>query len=391
MDTKTFSRVEIKNADKGEVTAVFATLNTVDSDGDVTLPGAFTDGAQVRISAYGHASWGGALPVGKGTIRVDGDEAILDGQFFLDTAAGRDTFTVVKELGELQEWSYGYDPAEFSYGEHEGQRVRFLQRQKVYEVSPVLLGAGVGTRTMAAKSACVCGRKAAVRSHSTDTSTGDWDGPGVVASIPDDASEADLRSVFAWLDPDGDAENKSSYKLPHHDGVGGAANLRACVAAVAALNGARGGVGIPDDDRDAVHSHLAKHLRDGDREVPELREHSHGGALKFPEEAASVLAGVSGLLDRASEVVALRAAKGKGLAPSSADLLQWVRDDLGRFKTLLDPERDPGPVEPDTEPEPEPGDGDDGADGEEPALGPDDMRTLMAGLARVHDLQGEPR
>lgn len=155
MDTKTLGRVRIKDADLGQVQAVFSTLGVVDLDGDVTEPGAFTDGAKVRISAYGHTSWGGALPVGKGTIRTEGDEAILDGQFFLDTTAGRDTFTVVKELGELQEWSYGFDIVEAGYGMQDDREVRFLKALAVHEVSPVLLGAaGPGrTRTIGAKSA----------------------------------------------------------------------------------------------------------------------------------------------------------------------------------------------------------------------------------------------
>lgn len=153
MDTKGL-RVEIKDADRGEITAVFATFNTMDSDGDVTLPGAFDDGAPVRISAYNHTSWGGALPVGKGVIRQTATEAILDGQFFMGLPHAADTFAMVREMGELQEYSYGYDPLKYSFGEFGDppKRVRFLEKQKVYEVSPVLLGAGVNTRTLAAKS-----------------------------------------------------------------------------------------------------------------------------------------------------------------------------------------------------------------------------------------------
>lgn len=155
MNAKSLSRVEVKDAEKGEITAVFATLGVIDSDGDVTVKGAFPNDAPVVISAYGHTSWQGAKPVGKGVIREVGDEAILEGQFFLDTVEGRDTFTVVKQLGEigLQEWSYGYDPVKFSYGEHDGQKVRFLEDLAVYEVSPVLKGAGVGTRVLSAKGA----------------------------------------------------------------------------------------------------------------------------------------------------------------------------------------------------------------------------------------------
>lgn len=150
-ETKALTGVSIKDADAGTVQAVFATLGVIDSDGDVTEKGAFQDGASVRISAFGHASWGGALPVGKGTIREVGDEAILDGQFFLNTQHGRDTFETVKGLADLGEWSYGYDILDASPGQHDGKDVQFLRKLKVHEVSPVLLGAGVGTRTLAVK------------------------------------------------------------------------------------------------------------------------------------------------------------------------------------------------------------------------------------------------
>jgi HK97 family phage prohead protease len=141
----------VKDADQGLWQATFSTLGVVDHDGDVTLPGAFEDGAAVVISAYGHTSWGGALPIGKGVIRATASEAVLDGQLFLTTAAGRETFEVLKGLGELQQLSYGFDVVESELGEHDGKRVRFLKKLKVHEVSPVLVGAGIDTRTLAVK------------------------------------------------------------------------------------------------------------------------------------------------------------------------------------------------------------------------------------------------
>jgi hypothetical protein len=119
----------------------------------VTKTGAFTDGEEVVISAYGHTSWSGLLPVGKGVIRAGKSEAVLDGQFFLDTTPGADTFKTVQRLGPLGQWSYGFDITKESFGEHDGKRVRFLEGLKVHEVSPVLLGAGVNTRTLSAKAA----------------------------------------------------------------------------------------------------------------------------------------------------------------------------------------------------------------------------------------------
>jgi HK97 family phage prohead protease len=150
VNTKTLRGLKV--SDKGEVVAVFATLNVVDLDGDVTKNGAFENGAAVKISAWNHGSWGSQMPVGRGTIREKGDEAILTGRFFLDTSAGRDTFNVVKESSDLIEWSYGYDIEQSSPGTVDGRSVQILEKLKVHEVSPVILGAGIDTRTLATKS-----------------------------------------------------------------------------------------------------------------------------------------------------------------------------------------------------------------------------------------------
>lgn len=149
-------RFSVKSADEGTVTAVFATFGVKDLDGDVTLPGAFEDGAEVLISSYNHGSWGCALPVGKGVIHADDEKAWLEGQFFLDTQAGRETFTTVKLTGDLQEWSYGYnvlETGEVTDEMYQNGVYRVLKKLRVFEVSPVLMGAGIGTETLSIKSA----------------------------------------------------------------------------------------------------------------------------------------------------------------------------------------------------------------------------------------------
>lgn len=155
MDKKSLARVEIKDAALGQVEAVFATLGVVDKDGDVTVKGALKDGTPVRISSFGHKSWDGALPVGKGVIHERGNEVVLQGQFFMNTTQGRDHFEVVKEMsaadGPGMEWSYGFDVMDSAPGEVDGKSVRILKAMNVHEVSPVMLGAGVGTRTTSVK------------------------------------------------------------------------------------------------------------------------------------------------------------------------------------------------------------------------------------------------
>lgn len=336
-ETKALTHFELKDADRGEVRAIFSTLEVIDADGDVTRPGAFEDGAPVRISAYGHASWMGALPVGKGTISAGEKEAVLEGRFFLDTSGGRDTFGVVKEMGELQEWSYGYDVAKSSEGEFAGAQVRFLEKLVVHEVSPVLLGAGVNTRTLAVK-----GIKGPIAPHSTATTDEPWDAAAAVANTP---AEADaLRAIHAWVDSEGDPAAKSSYKFPHHARPGGPANLRASVSGIAVLNGARGGAEIPDSDRAGVYAHLARHLRDGEREPPELR----GRIPSFPDEFEYVLGGVAGLVSRAKgwgsgsdpkEGRALSAANRERLS-TLLSALGEASSELERLLTESDPEKD---------------------------------------------------
>lgn len=149
---KTISGVTVKDATKGEVEAVFSTFNVIDKDGDLTLPGAIKDGMEVVISAYGHQSHYGALPVGKGVIKTTDTEALLQGTFFLNTTAGRETFEVVKELGPLGEWSYSLNNVTRKSVEEDGRRYWVIEDiGLIKEVSPVLMGAGVNTRTLVAK------------------------------------------------------------------------------------------------------------------------------------------------------------------------------------------------------------------------------------------------
>lgn len=153
MNKKVFQpTIEFKEDDEqGTFRAVFARFNVIDHDGDVTIPGAFEDGQKVRIAYWGHR-WHD-LPVGRGVLGADDEKAWVDGKFFLDTQAGLETYKTVKNLAELQEWSYGFDIEKTSEGKFEDQNVRFLEKMKVHEVSPVLLGAGIGTMTTTIKSA----------------------------------------------------------------------------------------------------------------------------------------------------------------------------------------------------------------------------------------------
>ena len=121
----------------------------------------------------------------------------------------------------------------------------------------------------------------AIKPHSTDTVDQPWDGPANEQRLKTDSDEAYYRSAFAWVDPEGDPETKAAYRFIHHevsgDGEVEAANVRAAIAGIAVLNGARGGTTIPSADRQGVYNHLAEHLMDADMEPPAMGKMSFAG------------------------------------------------------------------------------------------------------------------
>lgn len=155
MEQKVYrAAMHLKEADggqPGDFRVEFATLSVIDHDSDVTIPGAFHDGQEVVIEPWNHNY--GEPPVGKGVIREEGDKAICEGRFFLDTQNGLEHYNVVKALGPLQEWSYTFEIEDSAQGKFEDQEVRFLNSLDVWGVAPVTRGAGIDTRTVEIKSA----------------------------------------------------------------------------------------------------------------------------------------------------------------------------------------------------------------------------------------------
>jgi len=151
--------VEFKATDdtKGNVEAVFSVYNKLDTDGDVVVPGAIKSGFkdnQVPM-VFAH-KWD--QPIGKGTIISDDDKAVFKGNFFMNTEAGREAYNLAKEMGDLQEWSFGFRIHDYEIAEYKSDDmeepvdVRYLKNLEVYEVSPVLVGANRETYTLAIKS-----------------------------------------------------------------------------------------------------------------------------------------------------------------------------------------------------------------------------------------------
>lgn len=149
--TKQF-RGEIKQLDdKGSFEAVIATLNVVDSDGDIIVPGAFQNATVSVLPAHDSRH----IPLGKAVMEDRGNKAVAVGQFNLDVGAAKDWHSALKfDLANgksIQEWSFAFRIVESSMETRDGEDIRILEKLDVMEVSPVLRGAGVDTGTLSAK------------------------------------------------------------------------------------------------------------------------------------------------------------------------------------------------------------------------------------------------
>lgn len=144
--------IELKKLDDdGTGLAQIATLSAIDHDGDTYAKGAF--GKQDVIILAGH-SWAG-VPLGKGQVFEEGDHAFAKFKLNLDSVAGKEWHSALKfdmaDGNPLTEWSYGFKVLESADETRDGKSVRVLQKLDVFEVSPVVKGAGVDTHTVAVK------------------------------------------------------------------------------------------------------------------------------------------------------------------------------------------------------------------------------------------------
>lgn len=101
-----------------------------------------------------------------------------------------------------------------------------------------------------------------------------WDSAEAIKRVREytgstDAPTGAYKKAFLWYDSDA-VDSFGSYKLPFADVIDGEmmAVPRAIFAAAASMRGARGGVGIPEEDRDEVVSHIESYYKEMDMISP---------------------------------------------------------------------------------------------------------------------------
>ncbi|MDF1778747.1 MAG: HK97 family phage prohead protease [Rhizobiaceae bacterium] len=149
--------------DEGHGLARIATLSAVDHDGDTYAKGAFGGESGEQWAAVLAAHNWGTVPLGKARVFESGDEALAEFHLNLNSAAGKEWHSALKfdldgcdgtgSHQPVQEWSYGFRVLDAGYEEREGERIRVLKKLKVFEISPVVQGAGINTGTLVMKGA----------------------------------------------------------------------------------------------------------------------------------------------------------------------------------------------------------------------------------------------
>lgn len=138
---------------EGRGTAVLGRLGVRDKDGDVLVPGLL--GGEQQVPLIQAHDW--QVPAfGRAVVRERDGEMVADFVLNLETPRGKEWASVLAfdlAHGPIQQWSWGFSvlPNGSEIGTHEDERVRLLRRIKLHEVSPVVVGASVGSRTLSLK------------------------------------------------------------------------------------------------------------------------------------------------------------------------------------------------------------------------------------------------
>jgi hypothetical protein len=247
------------------------------------------------IVLWAHDYFGNRPPIGRADVKVDGKELLADITFDAGDPFAADIERKYRQ-GFLSAVSVGWDTLEIDGKKPEpgdlmavmfgGAAGHTVTKAELLDISAVPVPgdpdalkerAARGLIDIAGLTDLLTRQRRGAIPANTNTPKADeaaaWDAGKEVGDCP--AEEAPLRRMHAWVDDQGDANAKSSYKLPHHQ-ADGALVWRGVAAAMTRL--LQSGTDIPDSDRRGVYNHLSAHYTQFDKEPPEFRSIAHADA-----------------------------------------------------------------------------------------------------------------
>lgn len=313
--------------EKGSVEAVFSVYNNVDSDGDVVVPGAVKSGfANNQVPMVFAHKWD--QPIGKGVIEEKEDSAVFKGSFFMDTEAGKEAYNLVKSMGDLQQWSFGFRVNDSEVGKLQKDdsetQARFLKDLTVYEVSPVLVGANQETYTLAIKT-----------------------GEDTVYEAKGEVTEEKVALDQDIFDNEEDAKKRGKElgcEGSHSHEVDGKEVFMPCSTheqyeKLVAEKEADIEEAPAEDEKGygkCDYNDSGKCAKEKEKDLEVSQDDSSMTGKRFSEEVKDVLAALDDLISRTKAIGILREKDGRKLSKEATTALRAVQDDLNDAWEELD-------------------------------------------------------
>lgn len=264
----------VNEPEEGENIGTFegyaSTFGNADRVDDIIVKGAFVDtlkshqdrNRQIRmLSQHDRHNLIGGFP--SQDAFEDERGLFVKGNINLDTQRGRENFALMKQ-GVLEDMSIGFiiRDSEMNDG------MQFIKEVELFEISLVTEPANPEAQITAIKAVVPF----------QDLPLADiarpWDSEAAVGRIREATGSEDTpsdtyRNAFLWYDR-ANADDFGAYKLPIATVIDGrmTAVPRGVFAAAAAMQGARGGVFIPENDRPGVIRNIERYYEKMGRESP---------------------------------------------------------------------------------------------------------------------------
>jgi len=260
-ETKSFEEKTEKGLNIGIIKGYASTYNNIDKVDDIMKEGCFEDTLKEQSGTIlkmlsNHSMWDviGGFPVEE--MKDDSKGLFVVGHINLDVAKGKETYALAKQ-GVINKMSIGFRVKEEEF--IDDGKIRLIKKCDLFEISIVPFPANPEANILNVKTVVP------YQNLSLADREREWDKTSAlkrVRAFTDSEEEASksYKKAFMWFDKENE-ENLTAYKLPIADVVGGQLKAipRAIFAVAGALKGARGGVDIPQSDKQKIISSINKY------------------------------------------------------------------------------------------------------------------------------------
>ena len=290
MKYKSF-RFNVKSIDNGNdknigiIKGLASTFGNIDRDGDIMMPGAFTESLNdfkdrdqkiPMLSSHQFDALIGGYDANE--IRETSEGLEVVGQVDLNTQQGQESHSLAKN-GFLTSFSIGFSATRANMSVDDDGNTLF-HKVELFEISLTPFPANQEAVITSVKTATP------YKDYSLADLGIDWDSTKSVEQIKNktgsnEKPSATYKNGFMWFD----AENPdlfASYKLPFVYADGDFEAIpKGIFAITAVLNGSRGGVDIPAKDRAGVERNVNGYYKKMDRDLPFPDSGLPSGAKNF--------------------------------------------------------------------------------------------------------------